>query len=225
MHKHKKFVYIHFPKTGGNTLKTYFNRCFDVNVGGFHEYYDKDPHLDKKIVTSIRNPYDWYVSYWNITKDGYGSVSNKLKKINQFGIVDDFDKFIRFFCGDRFRNYDSWPPMGEMSNGRKFSLGFYSTGFYNMFSGIENWSVEFGSEEDVYSSHYIDEFIFTNNLKSDLQNFLSGLDLECGIVEEETIHKNKNRDNNYQKYYNNETKSLVEKSDGYLINKFGFKFD
>ncbi len=73
-----RLVYIHMPKTGGTFVTDVLSRLHGVKSGGSERYgpmQNPEPkhgtchdipvaHRHKRILSSVRNPYDWYVSQY-----------------------------------------------------------------------------------------------------------------------------------------------------------------
>ena len=79
------FTYIHIPKTGGITLR---KRLSEINGTYIHnpphgsiKNYNTDGHY---VFATIRNPFDWYVSFWSHERPNWSHDLYDRKKTNNF---------------------------------------------------------------------------------------------------------------------------------------------
>ena len=75
----ENFFFTEFEKTGTSFLREYFNKYKDVKLSVHHDFIDeKNNYLLKKKyrITTIRNPFSWYVSLWK--------WSSEMKKKSPF---------------------------------------------------------------------------------------------------------------------------------------------
>ena len=67
----KHFVFIHFPRTGGRFVRQMFKllvpRTWDTQLLGEHMHVSDIPpsHKDLPRFGFVRNPYNWYVSWYS----------------------------------------------------------------------------------------------------------------------------------------------------------------
>jgi hypothetical protein len=61
-------VFLHVPKTGGTWVREVFNRIgvYTEERGHQHDNYEQSKELRRRFLrfTVLRNPWDWYASYW-----------------------------------------------------------------------------------------------------------------------------------------------------------------
>ena len=79
-----KFVYLELQKTGGSHLLRLFDLYTDGHISGKHNCISQK-YLDRNIVGSIRNPWDWYVSLWGFGVDCKGAIRSRLCRNVDFG--------------------------------------------------------------------------------------------------------------------------------------------
>jgi tetratricopeptide (TPR) repeat protein len=87
----KRFVFVHMHKTGGQTINRVISDCIDDHrVIGYHypisELPDKASELP--IVGIVRNPWDWYASWYAFNKRP--NIRNQLFEVVSAGGVADF---------------------------------------------------------------------------------------------------------------------------------------
>lgn len=79
-----KFIYIQMQKTGCTHIAKLLAKIFDGEKLGTH-----NPALKRQInsdlffISSIRNPWDWYLSLWAYGVQGRGGVMSRLTKKNR----------------------------------------------------------------------------------------------------------------------------------------------
>ena len=63
----KDFVFIHVPKTGGEFIGGAIKRTCEVQEAGKHVPFRETPERfrDLPAICFVRNPWDWYVSWWH----------------------------------------------------------------------------------------------------------------------------------------------------------------
>lgn len=61
-------VFLHVPKTGGTWVREVLNRIgvYTEDAGHQHDNYEQSKELRRRFLrfTVLRNPWDWYASYW-----------------------------------------------------------------------------------------------------------------------------------------------------------------
>jgi hypothetical protein len=75
----KKVVYLEMQKTGSTHVRQVLKRYVGGKTGERHEQLtDFESVKDRLIVSSIRNPWDWYVSLWTFGCSGSGGFARYL---------------------------------------------------------------------------------------------------------------------------------------------------
>jgi hypothetical protein len=75
----KKIVYLEMQKTGSTHVRQVLKRYVGGKTGERHEQLvDYESMKDRLIASSIRNPWDWYVSLWNFGCSGSGGLARYL---------------------------------------------------------------------------------------------------------------------------------------------------
>lgn len=75
----ESLIYIHMQKTAGSHIVRLLNKFFDGEVVGKHNAATPAT-LNKNsfVISSIRNPWDWYLSLWTYGVQGNGAFANRL---------------------------------------------------------------------------------------------------------------------------------------------------
>lgn len=85
MFKTDQLIYIEMQKTGCSHIGKLLSRLFDGQKIGKHNAAAKDDIAsDRLIFSSIRNPWDWYLSLWTFGVQGGGAVRNRLTRRRLF---------------------------------------------------------------------------------------------------------------------------------------------
>ena len=116
-----KLGYIHIPKTGGTFLSKYLNLYTDIKVYGHKKINDI---LEKEIYlfSTIRNPFDWYVSrYHYYTMKGI--VEKGISKGNDFGINNQAFK-------ETFKTFKDYMIKGSILKANNQLSRWYLTDIY-----------------------------------------------------------------------------------------------
>ncbi len=252
-----KFVFIHFPKTGGTFVTKTIEKIHPKNrlgrldqdrkltkllmllgiAGGSvinlkdghyakHATYDDIPFRfkNKKIFSTIRNPYDQYVSqyefgFWKkFPERFFFDVENFLKLYPGWEEIS-FPEYIRLV---NIRKHVK--RLEENSDNPEFPVGRQTYEFMNFFfkqsakifaSEIDEKYVKNGDyKRDLAPVH----FLTTEYLNRELYNFLITLDYEPKdlkfILESEKIFPKeggRSEDKKWSKYYDSELKQYVRR--------------
>jgi hypothetical protein len=254
-----QFVYIHKPKTGGTfvtdaLLKLYNGRWnsfihaklallkavrFSNHLGTLVLTADKhggcrhipESQLNKSLVTTIRNPFDYYVSQYEF---GWWKRKEWLRYYQQF---ETFANYRQHFPDLSFRQFMELmtlafnkPPHHDFNNpqalGRN-TIEFIESCFYHPEIVIARMSKDYVSSGAYRSDMFPVEFLFTHRLNQELFAFL----LRQGYPEEEIAFiktkekvlpqgKGRTIEQKWERYYTPELKDLVRKKDWFLFELF-----
>jgi hypothetical protein len=72
-----RLIYLHLPKTGGEHITYLLADCIGGAQVGKHNRL-ANTAIDKCVVGSIRNPWDWYVSLWAFGCSARGAVYRRV---------------------------------------------------------------------------------------------------------------------------------------------------
>jgi hypothetical protein len=254
-----KFVYIHKPKTGGTfvtdaLLKLYEGKwnlfihaklallkvihyrngfgtlSFTANKhGGCHDIPKE--HLNKTIVSTVRNPFDYYVSQfefgWWKRKEWHRYYKSFDGFASQFPTFPDLN-FVQFmelmplvFNPAPHQNFKDQHALG------RYTVEFVNECFYKpgeVLHKIDKEYIEGGNyKNDMFPVH----FIFTHQLNQQLHEFLLGQgypeeSIQFIINKKKVLPQGKGRgkDQKWEKYYSPELKKLVRQKDWLLFELF-----
>lgn len=217
------FVFVHMPKCAGTSIRTFMEKALGAeDLGyknlGMHTDAAKLPNdIDKEVVGSIRNPFKWYVSVYEYTKNS-----------------DDF--FERRF--DSFRNfveYSLFESKGHtdinFKDARKNNIGLYCSTFLSQFcaygweSKISTLRDENKFDELINNFLIVDTFIDVENIENDIENLLNRYEYNFDREEFEKhgIWNNSNIED-YSSYYDSYLKKLVAYKERYILEYFNYNF-
>lgn len=228
-----RFVFIHLHKTGGQTLNDVITRCVpNHKVVGYHLPRTEVPPGSRQlpIVGLVRNPWDWYVSWYafnkkpqirnplfNIVSDG-GSAGFKATVTNLINLGAEHS--------ERRRN-DLISLLPDSLDGNRgvgltkasvHELSASSDGYYSWLFGRM-----LGREPDDQT--LVGRF---ENLQEDFLAIMQQLNVsEIAALREalqQRERKNVSRHSHYSHYYDDELRDLVNRQDGSLIERFEYQF-
>jgi hypothetical protein len=213
----KHFAFVHVPRTGGNFIR---DVCFEHlpsewlirNALPIHTPYDELAHdfSDLPMVCFVRNPWDWYVSWYHHQTQHYPFERSGRMWMTAFaGGRNDFRQTVWNCCtGENFENPTTGPIMRELD------VDHYTARFIEMTgSGIETGRLEVGRYE---------------RLRGDFRDFLERHDVPVGddflarLAEDSAKHASERGP--YRDYYDEELRDLVGRKARLLIERFGYEF-
>jgi hypothetical protein len=253
------FVYVHEPKTGGTFVTSMLFRLYGLNWSRlthlrnmlFREVRSQHPkygylihdtrkhfgcrhiptkHQGKKVLATIRNPYDLYVSqyefgWWKRREffRYYKSVPNFEKDYPEFPNIS-FAQFLKLSDAafGRAGSRDDWRRWGLRT--REF-IDFYFREPRQVYSRLTDPDY---IASDAYRADMFDlHFVKTNNLNRGLYEFLTLMGYDDGDVsfvvgQEKVLPQGKGRtpDQKWEKYYTPELKSHVREREDLLFTLF-----
>src|SRR5262245_7631666 len=112
----EKFIYIHWPKTGGTFVEHVLNEL-ESGRGWVGDKHDRvcqipQPFRDRKVLFTVRNPYDLLVSnyefeWWkNYPGDPFEEA--KMKEL--------YHRYPDISFGDYAQSYYNWTLLSEIGN-------------------------------------------------------------------------------------------------------------
>ena len=225
------FIYIHVPKTGGTFVTTVLKELY-TKTNRFH--YDTHGHdkycsiADCKkqkevLLTSIRNPFDYYVSHykmgwWRENSNQFCYIPDVLKKYPDFPELN-FHQFVKFY--NEFSYVDL-----DMNDVKDDTMGFYTKSLLDQLSYMPFGKIKQHPDYNAYfASHFLYRNLYSYDLLFDhikcedlnyelhrfLCNYFKKEDIDF-ILEREKIYplNNKTREDNddYKKYYEGDEELL-----------------
>ena len=229
-----KFTFVHLHKTGGQSISDALLHCIRyAEQIGYHLPLRLLPDQAKSrpVIGVIRNPWDWYVSWYAF--NNLGGVKNPLFSIASRGKQAGFRETI-----ENLARYPEATASNEtMKRSHKALLPeqFENDGG----AGFTKRCVsEFDSPSEGYYSLLVRRMlgeakdnvhlIRFESLERDLIEILYKLN----VPETETIRrylsnqpkKNSSPRGHYSQYYDTDLSALVEKKEKGLLNRFGYSF-
>lgn len=238
-------VYLHVPKTGGNWINSILLHKTEKEIEhGIPKKKDLRPY----IFCFVRNPWDWYVSFFEYIKNGSEIENSKGSPFSELSILNknftaNFDSYLNFFSGDtpqeekkqlfnliRIKNlYKISLENGNILQNSKL----LEEKLNNIYSHeiIKEWSNSNSSFIEIVFNRYIRESTHIGKYENLRENFLeftrmSGdLDniVQHDIEELPKINVTKNK-KDYRTYYNDTQAELVFNSARFL-DQYGYKFE
>jgi hypothetical protein len=222
------FICIHLQKTGGSFIREYLtNNIPNAKYNGI--VHDKACDIPKRyrqkpILGTIRNPWDWYVS-WYASTQRTEALKGPFKVLHPNGKQTNFVEFM-----SKIANLNTKVHNIDFGLINRLGIGIYT--YYYIQSYCRNQAVVFKA---LKTKSITDDMVFnihlcrTENLREDLTNFLA--DTTVGITEQQkntlaTMAKvNTSKHGRYQEYYDAKLRQSVEKMDKYIVNRFGYTFE
>ena len=230
-----KFTFIHLHKTAGQTLNDIiYDSLPSAKAIGYHYPISKLPNEYKNIpiVGIIRNPWDWYLSWF--TFNSVGGIKNPLFNIVSNGKQADFKTTITNLLNYPNDSLESvlyrkshrllLPDDFNQAEGSGFtkacvdSMRSNSKGYYSLL--VERM---FGAE---YARHIIFPF------EGLVDNFERAMD-QLEVPEAATMAsilksvkpRNTSKHSHYSHYYDDELRELVSIKEAELIDIYGYEFE
>lgn len=183
------FVFVHFTKTGGTYVekmlpRLYGDRCIDIDQHGTCNDVPEE-YRDKPLLSTIRNPYDRYVSqyrygWWHISPQEYCGEA-VMREMYPHHPDITFAEFLEL-ANTKFVGCHRSAPNGYVNNNfpPERRLGWHTESFVRfyfhnpleVFARLDDAAIESGSYlRDMYDVH----FLRTENLTQELYDYLLAL--------------------------------------------------
>ena len=209
-HKHK-FIYIKTAKVAGSSVEAFFGQ-FCVGPKAKYNFKDRQDAID---------------SHWGIVGNRMGGITKSgitahmtAKAIRRRIGVEKFGSYFKF-CVVR----NPWDVLVSRYLWRTKKTNSYSSfkNFVKGINGMKNWNIM--SIDDKLVCDY---YIRFENLEAGVCEVCEKLDIKDYDISKLPHHKSGIRedgDRDWRKFYDNETRALVEKLYKPYIEKFGYSFD
>ena len=229
-----RFVFIHLHKTGGQTLNRVIAACIpDHRPIGYHYPYSNlpDEYHHLPVVGVVRNPWDWYVSWYSFNKGR--DTGNPLFKILSKGGSADFETTVtNLIClGDdsessiahRAALKDVLPESLDNNRG----VGLTKSDMDHLSGagcGYLSWlfSRMLGTDGDLHVARF-------ENLAQSFVDIMQQLGVEqVGEIANSLSRAKRNNassHSHYSHYYDDDLRDLVASSEKTLIHEHGYEFD
>jgi len=230
-----RFAFIHMHKTGGQSISQSLLNCVESATEiGYHYPHALLPqkHAQLPLVALIRNPWDWYVSWYAFNRKS--GMSNALFRIVSNGGVSDFKTTIRNLITlggpDEQSQFYRWALISILPNTLDANEGVgltkndiralakspdgYLTWLFNRMVGSAN-------RESVHIGRF-------ENLQEDFLTIMRDLgvsDTEALQRELEKTNENSSNHSHYSHYFDEDLKNLVVEMEKTIISRFGYEFE
>ncbi len=221
------FVFLHLSKSGGTFINRLLMDEFDESIKlGYHLPYCKIPDVLRSlpVLGSVRNPWDYYVSWFHfqdrIRKSVVWEVFSENGRLGfertLFRMLDNINRepfldLIQEKVPEHHPNMGSNLTKQCIESFRNNEKGWYSLLFELLYTGAN----------DVY-------FMRLDDLRENFYNYLIKtnypLTNRIHSVIFSTPKRNTSKHQHYSAYYSDELRKLVEEKDAEIVNRFKFEF-
>ena len=226
-----KFVFVHFPRTGGTFITDVITKFFpSAQEIGYHlpRYLLPDEYSHLPVLGAVRNPWEFYVSWYYhvwprdaatpltswLTENGNQQFEGATRNALNLGTDNQrLDSLIEKMPAEVDYNKKNIPNITQdaLRKIRGSGVGYYTFRFNQLF----------GNADEVF-------FCRQERLRADLLNFLERIgaasaQIHAHVVESEK--KNSAVHSHYSTYYTAELAELVSIRDREVIERFGYKFE
>ncbi|MBQ4800950.1 aspartyl/asparaginyl beta-hydroxylase domain-containing protein [Pseudoalteromonas sp. MMG006] len=233
------FVFIHMHKTGGQLLNGVIKNCFlehqEIGYHFPHKYIPKS-HKDLPVIGAVRNPWDWYVSWYAFNRSMFelGNGSTLFLVVSHGGTASADETIYNLAClaDDNSRSkimrdalYSVLPDSLEGNKGiglckdditslSQSGKGYYSWLFERMLGADNN-----AKKQIIRFESLIDDFIQIME-----KNGVACID-ELRKSLQRSGKVNKSLRSHYSSYYNTQLKEVIEIKEQTLISQFSYEYD
>ena len=246
----KELTYIQMHKTGCTHIAKLLNQLFDGQQIGKHNQAPSELITKGQyFVSSIRNPWDWYLSLWTYGVQGNGRLRQDLTqatKRNSFLKESDFALWRSVYDDTRnIYSFRRWLKMIHNPNNSIFIGENYHRTVIPFFCGLMTYRhlylccrniqmlltpskiVNFDDLQKFYNQNYYINFtIHQEYLNEELQTVIENIrplkSYEKLLINNSTKTNTSKREYSLTEYYDNETCDLVGNRDRMIIDKFGY---
>jgi len=211
----QQFVFIHLPKTGGEFLREVCAEQFQDSLvehavhkhaggGQVPAAYATLPRF-----ALIRNPWDWYVSWFHYLKS-YPFSYPVWRQVSNDG-TNDFKTTVANLCSGRVERSD--PKLAQRL--RERDVGLLTIHYDDMARGSVRSGLAMVGKSESLAEDFL-RFLARHDIA-----YPSGL--ETALAEAPAI--NQSRHGPYQAYYDDDLRQLVAFKDRMIIEAYGYVFE
>lgn len=231
----KNFVFVHIPKNAGTFIRSFLEKSgLGISTSQWHIPISEIPidNKNKQIVTSIRNPLDYYISLYEYQRH---KPNRKNDRWYNFWSPRDlkFTDFIKVMLTDNDKLKDTNMDLAMGNNPYrpvfkwmiKNDIGFYTLRYLYMLLPKYD-TLDDGS---VFSNH--DEILTINSVLK-CEKLIDDMISVFALNNKQILHLKQTkkinssvRKDNLEDYYNEETKNIVEYKDRFILDKYYNKID
>ena len=238
----KQFVYLGLHKTGSTYIQKYLQTVPQLQgkVRSGHPGVQSFPFWaqPKRVVGSIRNPWDWYVSLWAFGCLQKGGLYRKLTgKASGHPLSQQWKDHFQELYSDKSNeeHFRQWlqtilADHKEEILGINGKYGLMTARYLNMYN--DRWKKKGKHLADLTEVVAFDKehnrltaIIRQERLDEDLTNFLSSV-LTDFTTEDISARSKRNLSirQEYQQYYDESMIQLVEENEAFIIKKYGYEY-
>jgi hypothetical protein len=226
-----KFVFVHFPRTGGTFITDVIMKFFpSAKEIGYHLPRSLLPeqYTNLPVLGVIRNPWEFYVSWYHhvwprdaatpltswLTENGEQQFEGYTRNALNLGTDNDrLDLLIETVPDEVDYRKKNIPNItkAELRKIRGTGMGYYTFRFNHLF----------GNADDVF-------FCRQENLRADLIEFLEQIGVASDEIRAQILsseRKNTADHSHYSSYYTAELAELVSIRERAIIRRFGYQFE
>lgn len=204
---HKDFIFTHLQKCGGSFVEKFLL----TNIKGCESAWPKHrgiitmyPEAENKLKFGvIRNPFEWYVSWWSANSQAKTTL---FPKIFTKETKEDFNKFIEVVGNAEFGNQHDL--VGDYIS--KNNIGILTYRFIAAFTD---------GQKDV-----MDKIIKLENLYEGLNEVLK-LDSDLQTILESMTKVHTSKHDHYSKYYTDSSIEIIKNKDKDILERFGYSYE
>jgi len=194
-----KFTFIHKPKTGGNSIHVFFEKCSNARLikgtsnanKGSVQYVNYNKHHTCKMRID-------YMKKHKINPDDY---------IFLITIRNPFDLVLSWYY---YKHHNKWN----------------SNNFTKYLKTIDKAWVDYNYEDQVYNKEGVEmRIIRFENIQKDSRKFAEEIGFKNpGVFPKWNVSKQKEVNGHYKKHYNDEQRKIVENLFSDVLEKFNYSF-
>jgi hypothetical protein len=220
----KNSVFSHIQKTGGTWLKSILSD-YESEPAPYETCIWVLP-TDRNKFTFVRNPWDWYLSYYNFTIYGSDKLPPSLRHITKFFMIKNdkiisFEEFITILC---LTDKNTKVEIYNRFLNKQIDIKLYNKTMYNwLHSNKSLYTILV--EQHTANCTKVGKL---ENIRTDIKDML----LSTNELNDDLIEKIDNVDNiNITKYpkvkevYTKEMIEIVAISETSMITEFDYKFE
>ena len=231
-----RFVFIHLHKTGGQSINDAIASCIPGSrMVGYHFPSADIPAeaSDLPVVGIVRNPWDWYVSWYAfnngprmrsplfkiVSNNGTAGFKATITNLVNLGSTND--------ASEKQRNELISMLPDSLDGNRGVGLTKSSIGELAASNqGYYSWLFERMLGKESGSRSQVGRF---ENLQEDFIDILERLGVDEAAAIRDALQsrerKNTSRHSHYSHYYDDELRALIGQQDAALIDRFGYEFE
>lgn len=216
------FIFIHFPKTGGGTIFRFINSKNGSSLSSLTDHVGIWDVMKKEEVGNelkfgcIRNPFEWYVSWWSYLKV-HGRPHHK-KMFSEIGCWEDFTVFVKYILSSDY----AYGIKYDFKKMLKYDIGIVTYLYINDFC---NYDKVYGNErisKSITDKYFLmDKVIDMHDIDDKVPKLLKVKKTDW--LSQKRRHATSH--NHYSTYYDDESIDLVSRKDAIILTTFGYEFE